>query len=43
MHHAKMLTAGIPGSELVVVEGAGHTLIWTHPEQLVRIVEDFLA
>lgn len=43
MHHAKMLAAGIPGSRLVVIDGAGHTLIWTHPEQLLNIVEAFLA
>jgi 3-oxoadipate enol-lactonase len=43
MHHATMLTAGIPASRLVVVGGAGHTLIWTHPDQLLGIVEDFLA
>jgi len=42
-HHARMLHAGIRDSRLVVVEGAGHTLIWTHPEELVRVTEDFLA
>jgi 3-oxoadipate enol-lactonase len=43
MHHAQMLHAGIQGSRLAVIDGAGHTLIWTHPEQLTRIVEEFLA
>jgi len=43
MHHATMLAAGIPGSRLVTVGGAGHTLIWTHPEQLLSLVHDFLA
>jgi len=38
-----MLHAGIQGSRLAVIDGAGHTLIWTHPEQLTRIVEEFLA
>ena len=35
MHHARMLQEGIARSKLVVIEGAGHTLIWTHPEELV--------
>jgi 3-oxoadipate enol-lactonase len=43
MHHAKMLHEGIIGSELVVVEGADHALIWTHAEKLVQITEQFLA
>lgn len=43
MHHAKMLAAGIPDSRLVMVDGAGHTLIWTHPEPLLKAVEEFLA
>jgi 3-oxoadipate enol-lactonase len=43
MHHAKMLHEGIAGSQLVVVDGARHTLIWTHPDAFVRLVEDFLA
>lgn len=43
MHHATMLHDGIAGSQLVVVDGAGHTLIWTHPDELVRVSEIFLA
>ncbi|HEV2457093.1 MAG TPA: alpha/beta hydrolase [Ktedonobacterales bacterium] len=43
LHHTRMLEAGIPGSRLVVVEGAGHALVWTHPDVLVRVTEDFLA
>jgi 3-oxoadipate enol-lactonase len=43
MHHAKVLQEGIRASRLVVVEGAGHALIWTHPEELVRVTEQFLA
>jgi 3-oxoadipate enol-lactonase len=41
-HHADMLRAGIPGAELSLVEGAGHALLWTHPEQLVQRSEGFL-
>jgi pimeloyl-ACP methyl ester carboxylesterase len=43
MHHARMLHAGIRGSQLVVIEGAGHTLIWTRPDEFVRVTEDFLT
>jgi len=43
MHHAEMLHHGIAGAQLVVVEGAGHMLIWTHSDQLVRVTEAFLA
>ena len=43
LHHAKALHAGIRGSQLVIVDGASHALIWTHPDEFVRIVEGFLA
>ena len=43
MHHAEMLHDGIVGSQLVVVDGAGHTLIWTHSAEFVRLVEEFLG
>jgi 3-oxoadipate enol-lactonase len=42
-HHARMLHEGIRGSRLAVIEGAGHTLIWTHAGEFVRTVEDFLG
>jgi 3-oxoadipate enol-lactonase len=38
-HHAELLRRGIPTAELRIIEGAGHTLICTHPQQLVEIVE----
>jgi pimeloyl-ACP methyl ester carboxylesterase len=41
-HHARMLHDSIRGSKLVVIPGAGHTLIWTHPNELVRVTEEFL-
>jgi 3-oxoadipate enol-lactonase len=41
--HARMLAQGIPGAQLRVIEGAGHTLIWTHAEIFVQGVEAFLA
>ena len=43
MHHAAMLHEGIAGSRLVVVDGANHALIWTHPDELVRYTEAFLG
>ncbi len=43
IHHAKMLHDGIPGSQLVIIDGADHTLIWTHPDKLLRVVDEFLS
>jgi 3-oxoadipate enol-lactonase len=43
LHHAQMLHEGIRGSRLIVIAGAGHTLIWTHPDEFVRVTEDFLT
>jgi pimeloyl-ACP methyl ester carboxylesterase len=43
LHHAKMLHDGIPGAQLVVIAGADHALIWTHPDELVRVTEEFLG
>jgi 3-oxoadipate enol-lactonase len=37
VHHAKMLHDGIPGSELVMIDGADHALVWTHSDELVRV------
>src|SRR4051812_43729906 len=41
--HAQMLTQGIPGAQLRVVDGAGHFLIFTHTAIFVQAVEAFLA
>ena len=43
IHHAKMLHEGIPGSQLVIIDGADHALIWTHSDELVRAVDEFLG
>jgi len=43
MAHAHMLAQNIPGAQLRVIDGAGHTLIWTHTAIFVQIVEPFLA
>jgi len=41
--HAELLARAIRGAELRVVPGAGHFLIWTHPDRLVEHVEEWLA
>ena len=42
IHHAKMLHEGIPGSQLVIIDGADHALIWTHTDEFVRVTQEFL-
>jgi len=42
LHHAKMLHDGIKGSQLVIVDGADHTMIWTYSEELLRVLDEFL-
>ena len=42
IHHAHMLHDGIPGSQLVVIDGADHALIWTHTDELLRVIDGFL-
>lgn len=42
IHHARMLHSGIAGSQLMIIGGADHALIWTHPTELVRVTNDFL-
>jgi pimeloyl-ACP methyl ester carboxylesterase len=41
--HAQMLAQGIPDALLRVVDGAGHTLIYTHTDIFLQAVEAFLA
>ena len=40
--HAEMLASGIPDAQLAVIEGAGHALVWTHPEGLAEVLERWL-
>jgi pimeloyl-ACP methyl ester carboxylesterase len=42
LHHAQMLRAGIPGAQLVVIDGADHALLWVRPDEFVGIIERFL-
>jgi pimeloyl-ACP methyl ester carboxylesterase len=41
--HAHMLAKGIPGAQLRAIDGAGHTLIWTHTDIFIQVIEVFLA
>jgi 3-oxoadipate enol-lactonase len=43
IHHAKMLHDGIPGSQLVIIDGADHALIFTHSDELMRVTGEFLG
>ena len=43
IHHAKMLHNSITGSELVIINGADHALIWARPDELVSVVDEFLG
>ena len=43
IHHAKMLHDGITGSQLVIVNGADHALIWTHTDEFLRVTDEFLG
>lgn len=43
LHHAKMLHDGIIGSQLVIIDGANHALIWTHSDEFMLLVDKFLA
>ncbi len=43
IHHAKMLHDGIPGSQLVMIKGADHALIWTHTNEFMRVTDEFLG
>ena len=42
LHHARMLHDGIAESELVVIEGGDHALVWARPDDLVRVIDEFL-
>jgi pimeloyl-ACP methyl ester carboxylesterase len=43
LHHARGLHEGIARSQLVVIDGADHALIWARPDTLTQAVEQFLA
>jgi pimeloyl-ACP methyl ester carboxylesterase len=42
IHHARMLHEGIPGAQLVIINGADHALIWTHPGEFLQVTDEFL-
>jgi pimeloyl-ACP methyl ester carboxylesterase len=37
-HHFRTLVSGIPGAQGAVVQGAGHTLLWTHTAELADLI-----
>ncbi|GIH03766.1 alpha/beta hydrolase [Rhizocola hellebori] len=37
-HHARMLAGGISGALTEVIAEAGHTMVWTHPDQLAKLL-----
>lgn len=41
LHHARLLHNEITGSQLIVIDGADHALIWTHPDEFVRVTDEF--
>ncbi len=43
IHHAKMLHDGIAGSQLVIIDGADHALIWTHTDKFLQVTDEFLG
>lgn len=43
IHHANMLHNGIPGSRLVIIDGADHALIFTHSDEFLRVTDEFLG
>lgn len=42
IHHAKMLHDGIAGSQLVIIDGTDHALIWTHTDKFLQVTDEFL-
>jgi 3-oxoadipate enol-lactonase len=42
-YYANILHQGIPGSELHVINGAGHATCWENPAQFNNIILEFLA
>jgi len=40
--NAKILHDGITDSQLVIIDGANHALIWTRSDELVRVTDEFL-
>ncbi|MFU8853577.1 alpha/beta fold hydrolase [Micromonospora sp. SL1-18] len=43
IHHARMLHDAVAGSQLVIISGAGHALIWTHPDEFEGVASTFLG
>jgi pimeloyl-ACP methyl ester carboxylesterase len=41
--HATHIAAAIPGTELITIEGGGHSCLFTHIEQMRTGISGFLA
>jgi pimeloyl-ACP methyl ester carboxylesterase len=41
--NSRLLAKGIPGAELCVVKGAGHSFYFERPEEVNRILIDFFT
>jgi len=40
LHHTNMLSNSIPNSRTIIMENAGHAMIWSHTKQLAKAVRD---
>ena len=40
--HAQMLVHAIPGARLEIIANGGHLLIWTHTDQFIALMQEFL-
>jgi pimeloyl-ACP methyl ester carboxylesterase len=40
-HHATMLAQGIPNAHTTTIGDAGHTMLWTHRDQIAHILADW--
>ena len=38
VHHTNMLSNAIPNSRTIIVENAGHAMIWSHTKQLAKVI-----
>jgi pimeloyl-ACP methyl ester carboxylesterase len=41
--NSRLLAEGIPGAELYMVEGAGHSFFFEKPDEVNRVLIDFFS
>jgi hypothetical protein len=39
----RLIGLQITGSELIIIERTGYSLIWSRPDELIRVTEEFVA